>query len=82
MPTWYLHCAQIIIHLHSVREATFQQRYVIAGGEKEEENIFYVNLVAASMIACSVLHSSVRSCSLILAENSGKAETNPLGCIS
>lgn len=82
MPTWYLHCAQLIIHLHSVIEATSEPRCGIAGGEEKEENIFYVNLVAASMITCSVLHSSGRSCSLIFAENSDKVETNPLGCIA
>lgn len=82
MPTWYLHSAQLIIDLHSVTEATFQWRCVIAAGEEKEKNIFYVNLIAANMISCSVLHGSVRSCSLILAGNSGKPETNPLGCTS
>lgn len=82
MPTWYLDSAQLIVHLHSAIEATFQQRCVIAGGEEKEENVFYVNLVAASMIACSVLPSSVRSCSLILAGNSDKPETDPRGCTS
>lgn len=73
MPAWYLHSAQLLIPLRSVTQAPFQQRCVIAGGgKKREANVFSVSLVAASMITCSVLLGSLRSCSPILAGNSDK----------
>jgi len=59
-----------------------KQRCMIAGGEGKEENILSVNLVAASMIACSVLSISVRTGSPVLAGNLFKPETHQLQCIS
>lgn len=51
-------------------------------GWRKEENILSVNLVAVSMIACSVLSISFRSGSPVLAVNLFKPQTHQLQCIS